>query len=176
MWNNAKKTEEEYKLRVEKLSTKTSGQEQRQDYGNHINEKKHKMNKYRDKWDDSKPGLSKTERPEKKFIGVNCSYFVIFKEVEGEILGTPSAMKNESLAKRKASNKWCDFYEDYGHLIKDFIWLKVRVDNHLQRCELTKYKKNISSSALVVATVPHQVEYINALFVRVDTVTKGRQK
>lgn len=48
----------------------------------------------------------------------------------------------------KALNKWCDFHEDYGHLNDDFMSLKVRVDNHIQKGNLAKYRKEQPSITL----------------------------
>lgn len=50
-------------------------------------------------------------------------------------------MKLENLERRKASNKWYEFYEDLVHMADDCMSLKVTVDNHLQRGELFKYKE-----------------------------------
>lgn len=66
----------------------------------------------------------------KKFVEVNTPYSMIFKEVRRDVLGTPSTVKPENFKNRKVSNKWCHFYEDYGHLTDECISLKIRVDNH----------------------------------------------
>lgn len=46
---------------------------------------------------------------------------------------------------RKTSDKLCTFHEDYGHLIEDCIYLKVRVDTQMQWGELSKYMEDTSS-------------------------------
>lgn len=94
------------------------------------------------------------DKPEKKFIEVNCLYETIFKEVGRDILGTPSVMRTNYLEKGKRQTKWCIFHEDYGHLVEDCISLKVRVDYHMQKGELSKYKKGFTSNAVVVIAAP----------------------
>lgn len=99
---------------------------------------------------------------------------MIFEEDRWEVLGMPSAMKLENLEKGKASNKWFKFHEDFGHVTDYCMSLKMRVDNHLQRGELTKYKKEPISSSMVEIAPPYPIKYINAIFARVDVVTKGQ--
>lgn len=91
--------------------------------------------------------LSKSDKPKRKFIEVNCSWETLFMEVGQDVLGAPSTMRTNNLAKRKASNRWCVFHEDFGHLIKDCISLKVYVDNHIQKGKSSKHKKEPSSLA-----------------------------
>lgn len=83
-------------------------------------------------------------------------------------------MKDENTEKQKTSYKWCNFQKDYGNLIEDCISFKVYMDNHLQWGELTKYSKD-SSSILAVAPTPYQMKHNNAVFARVDAITKGRR-
>lgn len=75
--------------------------------------------------DKSNPSSSKPKKTRRKFIKVNCLHEGIFKKVGKNTLGMPSAMKVDNLEKRKALNKWYIFHEDFGHVIEDYISLKV---------------------------------------------------
>lgn len=54
--------------------------------------------------------------------------------------------------------------------------MKVRVDNHLQKGDLAKYKKEHPSATMVMTTTPWLIKYINVVFVRVDAITEGQIK
>lgn len=84
-------------------------------------------------------------------------------------------MKTYNLEKIKALNKWYAFHENYGHLIEDCISMKVRVDNHMQKGELSKYMKESSSTAVVETIASRQTRYINIVFTRVDVFTRGQR-
>lgn len=83
--------------------------------------------------DEANPSSSKPYKCEKKFIEVNFSYKTMYKEVGRDIMGTPSITRVNNPETRKASNKWCVFHEDYDHLTKDSISLKVCVNNLCRR-------------------------------------------
>lgn len=76
----------------------------------------------------------------------------------------------------KASNDWYDSHEYYDHVTNDFMSMKVRINNHLRSGEISKYKKETSSTTMVLAATSHPIKYINAIFSWVDTITKRRLK
>lgn len=95
-------------------------------------------------WDKLKPSSSNPNKTERKFVKVNYSYETIFGEVGWDVLGTPLVMMTYNLEKNKTLNNWYIFHEDYSQLIEDCISLQVRVDNHMQKGELSKYMKESS--------------------------------
>lgn len=58
-------------------------------------------------------------------------------------------------------------------MVEGFISLKELVDNHMQKGELSKYRKIFTSTVMVAIAIPRHTRYINVVFTRVDVVNKG---
>lgn len=166
-------TKEDFKLWKENLGHNSIGRDSKYKHAKVKQEHRHKGD--RDRGANPKLSSLNPKKPDKKFIEVNCSYETIFKDVSREVFGMPSTIKRDNIEKRKTSNKWCTFHEDYGHLIKDYISLKVQVGNQIDKGKLFVCKKNTSSTIMVITSLLYQTRYIKHVFARVDAITRGQR-
>ena len=74
--------------------------------------------------------------------------------------------------KRKESGKYCDCYKDWGHITDECYYLQDRLEKLVRDGTLKAYVKGSAPSTALVA---RREKTINAIFVKIDCMSKNQR-